>query len=137
VPSIPRLRPGGNDFRYLALEEAAPPKPTQFPAWTREGRLRPPPGSAAAPYEGRYSGPHAAVPPESVFAFNPAAKVGFRFAPRGPLSITVRIEKLGADDRLPPVVTDRVLAAIEMVRPAGARVRLVHGETPVNGGQND
>ena len=133
IPAIPRLPPGGADFRYLRYLAAEPPAPKTLPAWTAEGRLLTPRGLAPAPHEGRHLAIHAAAPVEPVFAYNPAAKVHFRVAARLPFSVTVRLEKLAADDVLPPPVVARLRGAIAMVRPAGVRVRLAHGEDPVEG----
>ncbi|MRX51184.1 hypothetical protein GI374_12135 [Paracoccus sp. S-4012] len=136
IPALPRTTPGTSHWRYLALEEAAPPAPRTFPAWTREGRLLTPPDEAPAPEEGRFLAARALAELDRVYAFNPAARVRFRLRLRAPLSITVRIERLDADETLPAVVLDRVFAAVNMVRPAGARIRLAHGETVVRGGDD-
>jgi hypothetical protein len=135
IPAIPRLPPGGADFRYLRYIGPAetPPAPKSLPAWTAEGRLLTPKGQAPAPHEGRHLAGHAAALAEPVFAFNPTAKVRFRVAARAPFSVTVRIEKLASGDTLPAPVPARLREAIAMVRPAGVRVRLVHGEDPIEG----
>ena len=135
LPSLPRVGPAVADFRYLALEDDLPP-PTAFPAWTREGRLMPPPKTAAAPAEGRYLQAEALRLIDTVFSFNPAARVSLRWRPRAALSVTARLERESPDETLPAVVLDRVAAAMDMVRPAGARVRLAHGETVVRGGEH-
>lgn len=133
-PVLPRLPPGESDWRYLALEEAAPSVPRSFPAWTREGRLLPPPEAAAAPAEGRYLPAAALSQLDRVFAYSPAARVTFRWRPRAVLSVTVRLAREAPEEVLPAAVLDRVFAAVRMVRPAGARVRLAHGESVVRGG---
>lgn len=133
LPAMPRLLPGRQHFRYLALEEAAPPPPRSFPAWTREGRLLPQPRTRAAPAEGRYLLAQALRELETVFAYNPAARVTFRWRPRAALSVTVRIERPAPDESLPPIVPERVFESMNRVRPAGARVRLAHGEALVKG----
>jgi hypothetical protein len=136
LPAMPRLEPGSRDFRYLAIEEAVPPTPRSHPAWTREGRLLPSPNVRAAPAEGRYLLAQALRELETVFTYNPAARVTFRWRPRAPLSVTVRLERQAPDEALPAVVYDRVFASMNLVRPAGARVRLAHGEALVKGGQD-
>lgn len=136
LPALPRVPPGASHWRYLALEEAVPPTPASFPAWTREGRLLPPPDEAPAPEEGRFLAALALAELDRVFAFNPAARVRLRWQPRAPLSITVRIERRDPGETLPAAVLDRVFAAVNMVRPAGARIRLAHGEAVVRGGEN-
>jgi hypothetical protein len=136
LPAMPRLVPGRQHFRYLALEEATPPRPRSFPAWTREGRLLPQPDIRAAPGEGRYLLAHALRELETVFTYNPAARVTFRWRPRSALSVTVRLERQAPDETLPAIVYDRAFASMDLVRPAGARVRLAHGEALVKGGQD-
>lgn len=136
VPAMPRLVPGRQHFRYLAIEEALLLAPRTFPAWTREGRLLPQPRARAAPGEGRYLLAQALHELETVFAYNPAARVTFRWRPRAALSVTVRLERQAPDETLPGIVYDRVFASMDVVRPAGARVRLAHGEALVKGGQN-
>jgi hypothetical protein len=135
-PFLPRLPPGRSDWRYLSLEEAAPPVPRSFPAWTREGRLLPPPDAAEAPAEARYLADAALADLDQVFSYNPAARVAFRWRPRAALSITLRLAQETSDEVLPAPVLDRVYAAIQTVRPAGARIRLAHGETVVRGGDD-
>ncbi|MDW4498771.1 hypothetical protein R5H30_12315 [Sulfitobacter sp. D35] len=136
LPAIPRLEPGTTHWRYLQEEEPSPPGPTDFPAWTREGRLLTPPGERAAPWEGRYlsKGERAAL--DQVFAFNPAARVTFRWHPSAPFSITVRLDRPDPDETLPGAVLDRVHGAAERVRPAAARLRVAFGETIVRGDQD-
>lgn len=136
-PVLPRLPPGPSDWRYLALEEPAPPVPRAFPAWTREGRLLPPPEEAAAPAEGRFLAAAAIAELDRVFAYDPAARVTFRWQPRAALSITVRLARETSEEVLPAPVLDRVFDAVQRVRPAGARVVLAHGETVVRGGDVD
>jgi hypothetical protein len=133
LPAMPRLLPGRQNFRYLALEEATPPLPRSFPAWTREGRLLPQPRARAAPAEGRYLLAQALRELETVFAYSPAARVTFRWRPRAALSVTVRLERPVPDESLPPIVPERVFESMKRVRPAGARVRLAHGEALVKG----
>ena len=93
IPAPPRLPAGASDWRYLAREEATPPTPTAFPAWTREGRLLPPPDAAAAPLEGRFLTAEEQALLDQVFTFNPAARVTFRWRPRAALSVIVRLER--------------------------------------------
>jgi hypothetical protein len=134
LPAVPRLEPGSQDFRYLSLEGPIPPKPRTLPAWTREGRLLPEPSVRAAPTEGRYLPPKTRHKLETVFSYNPAARVIFRWRPRSALSVVVRLESQAPDEVLPAIVYERVFASMDFVRPAGARVRLAHGETLVKGG---
>lgn len=133
-PAIPRLSAGSSDWRYLAREEAVVPTPSGFPAWTREGRLLPPPGTSAAPFEGRFLTEEEAALLDSVFAYNPAARVTFRWRPRAALSVLVRLEPRAPNEAIPDIVLDRVWDGIGKVRPAGARVVLAVGATAVRGG---
>ncbi len=136
IPALPRLTPGASDWRYLSREELVPPTPRANPAWTREGRLIPPPNAQAAPEEGRYLAASALAELERVFAFNPAARVSFRWSPRAALSVTVRLARPDPADVLPAAVLDRIFAAMDRVRPAGARIRLAYGEELVRGVAN-
>ena len=133
IPALPRITPGRTHWRYLAIEDPTTPPPRTLPAWTCEGRLLPPPDEAPPPEEGRFLAALQMADLDRVYAFNPAARVQMRWQSRAPLSITVRIERRDPDETLPPPVLDRVFAAINLVRPAGARIRLVHGETVVRG----
>jgi hypothetical protein len=135
-PAIPRLGTGVSDWRYLAREEGVVPTPSAFPAWTREGRLLPPPAAAAAPLEGRYLTAAEAVLLDSVFAYNPAARVTFRWRPRAALSVIVRLERRAPDETISDAVLDRVWDAIGQVRPAGVRVILAVDTEAVRGGQD-
>lgn len=134
IPAMPRLVPGASDWRYLAIEEETPPEPTAFPAWTREGRLLPPPDSAAAPEEGRYLTAEESALLASVYSFNPAARVTFRWRPRAPLSVIVRLERKSVDESIAPAIIDRLWEGLNRVRPAGARVAVAVGEDIVRGG---
>lgn len=136
IPAIPRLPPGTSTWRYLAREEPAPPTPSSFPAWTREGRLLPPPLAVAAPFEGRFLTPEEAALLDSVFAYNPAARVTFRWRPRSALSVIVRLDRRTPDEAISDVVLDRVWDGIGKVRPAGCRVVLAAGSALVRGGQD-
>lgn len=133
IAAIPRLEPGQGDWRYLRLEENAPPTPTSFPAWTREGRLLTPPAENTAPFEGRFLSDEEKASLDQVFAFNPSATVQMRWQPRAPFSITVRLDQPDPEETLPGAVIDRVYDAVDMVRPAGARVRVALGETVLKG----
>jgi len=135
-PFIPRLGPGFSDWRYLAREEAAVPTPSGFPAWTREGRLLPPPFASAAPFEGRYLTAEEAALVDSVFAYNPAARVTFRWRPRAALSVIVRLERREPGETVSDIVLDRVWDGIGRVRPAGVRVVLAVDAETVRGGQD-
>jgi hypothetical protein len=136
LPAIPRLEPGESHWRYLREEEATPPSPTEFPAWTREGRLLAPPSERSASWEGRYLSQDERTALDQVFAFNPAARVTFRWQPLAPFSITVRLDRPDPDETLPGTVIDRVFDATQRVRPAAAHLRLAFGETFVKGDQN-
>jgi hypothetical protein len=136
LPAIPRLPPGTSHWRYLREEEATPPLPTDTPAWTREGRLIPPPGARAAPWEGRYLAGKELALLDQVFAFNPAARVTFQWQPHAPFSITVRLDRPDPAETLPGAVLDRVFDGADRVRPAAARLRLALGETFVRGDWN-
>lgn len=136
LPAIPRLTPGTSHWRYLREEEPAPPTPSEFPAWTREGRLLTPPSERAAPWEGRYLSKKELALLDQIFAFNPAARVTFRWQPRAPFSITVRLDSHDPNETLPDAVLDRVFEAAQRVRPAAARLRLAFGETFVRGDRN-
>lgn len=133
IPAIPRLQPGKSDWRYLRAEENTPPEPKTFPAWTREGRLLTPPDERAAPFEGRYRSREERASLDQVFAFNPAATVTFKWQPRAPFSITVRLDQPDPEETLSGVVVDRVFEAADRVRPAAARLRVALGETVLKG----
>lgn len=133
LPAIPRLTPGTNHWRYLREEEPAPPTPSSFPAWTREGRLLTLPTESAAPWEGRYLSKKERAMLDQVFAFKPAARVTFRWQPRAPFSITVRLDRPDPAETLPGAVLDRVFDAADRVRPAAARLRLAFGESVERG----
>lgn len=135
-PAIPRLGVGVSDWRYLAREENAVPAPSGFPAWTREGRLLPPPSIAAAAFEGRFLTEAEAALLDAVFAYNPAARVTFRFRPRAALAVIVRLERRAPDETISDAVLDRLWDGIGQVRPAGARVVLAVGADAVRGGQD-
>ncbi len=135
-PAIPRLTAGASDWRYLAREEAIVPTPSGFPAWTREGRLLPPPSAHAAPFEGRFLNAEEAALLDAVFAYNPAARVLFRWRPRAALSVIVRLDPKAADEVIPDIVLDRVWDGIGKVRPAGGRVVLAVGAQAVRGGEH-
>ena len=133
IPAVPRLRPGASEWRYLALEKAVVPTPGSFPAWTREGRLLPPPEDADTPVEGRYLTGEGLDDRNKVFAFCPAARVWFAWRPRELLSVTVRLATLSPEERLDPVILDRVWSELNHVRPAGVRLALAAGEKIVRG----
>lgn len=128
LAGLPLLAAGSSDWRYLQREEAAPPAPGSAPAWTREGRLLPPPASLAAPFEGRHLG--APEGPEMpVFSFNPAARVWFSWRPRTALAVTVRLQRNAPDEQLDPQILDRVWRELQRVKPAAVAVYLAVGET--------
>jgi hypothetical protein len=133
IPALPRLQPGVNHYRYLALEGPAAPLPESRPAWTREGRLLPEPDARAAPWEGRHLNATDLEDIDRVFAFNPAARVWLQLRPREPLSVTVRLARLEGESRIDDSILDRVFTALNHVRPAGVRVALAEEELIVRG----
>src|SRR5690606_27998160 len=92
-PSIPRLPAGDSTWRYLALEPDEPPTPARLPAWTREGRLLPPPIDRQAVLEGRHGAVTVSLSlfDDAAFAFNPAARVWMSWRARHPLSVLARL----------------------------------------------
>ena len=128
IAALPRLPGGTSEWRYLQREETSPPAPSAHPAWTREGRLLPPPESSQAPFEGRYlatpDGPETAV-----FAFCPAARLWFSWQPRAPLAVTVRLARSAADEQIDPQILDRVWNELQRVKPAAVAVYLAVNET--------
>lgn len=137
IPAVPRLPAGESTWRYLSLEPAAVSEPARAPVWTIEGRLLPPPPDAPAAGEGRFD--TAAPPPrrsldESVFAYEPAARVAFGWDARRPLSVLVRLGLLSPDERLEPVVVERVASGAGRVRPAGVTTRVAIAEDIYQGG---
>jgi hypothetical protein len=133
IPALARLQPGVNDFRYLQLEAAEDALPASRPAWTREGRLLPEPSQRPAPLEGRYLASGASEALDRVYAFNPAAKVWLTWRPREVLSVTVRLGLAATEDGIDAAILDRLLAALNHVRPAGVRIALAVGERIVRG----
>jgi hypothetical protein len=137
IPAIPRLPAGPSTWRYLALEREETAEPEVRPAWTREGRLLPPPPDRDAALPGRFD--LAPPPPESqfdeaVFAYRPAARVRFEWRARRPLSVIARLSKRTADEHLEPAVLDRVFQGLEQVRPAGVNTALAVEDEIVRGG---
>jgi len=128
IAAVPRLPRGTSEWRYLQREEPSPPTPTGHPAWTREGRLLPPPGSSEAPFEGRYLGAPDALG-TTVFAFCPAARVWFLWQPKAPLAVTVRLTSNGPDEQIDPQILDRVWNELQRVKPAAVAVYLAVNET--------
>lgn len=132
IPALPRLPTGVSQWRYLQREETTPPAPSANPAWTREGRLLPPPAQAAAPFEGRYLAELLALG-DSVFAYCPAARVWFLWRPQAPLAVTVRLARIAPDEHIDPQILDRVWNELQRVRPAGVAVYLAVDEKIVRG----
>ncbi len=132
IAAVPRLSTGVSHWRYLRREEDTPPAPSANPAWTREGRLLPPPDAAAAPYEGRYLAEELA-PGDSVFAFAPAARVWLIWEPRAPLAVTVRLTRAAPDESIDPSILDRVWSELQRVKPAGVSVYLAVDDYIVRG----
>lgn len=127
IAALPLLPVGISHWRYLQREEATPATPGSNPAWTREGRLLPPPSSSEAPFEGRYLG-GANGPETSVFAFPPAARVWTLWRPRAPLTVTLRLSRHTDDEQIDPQILDRVWNELQRVKPAAVRVLLAVGE---------
>ena len=70
---------------------------------------------------------------ESVFAFNPSARLWLEWEARRPATVLVRLKKRSADEHLDPAIVDRVWKGIEQVRPAGVRAMLAFEEDMVGG----
>jgi len=134
IPAVPRLPAGTSHWRYLAVESGPQPAPSGLPAWTREGRLLPPPDESPAPFEGRYLDAAAVAGFDKVFAFCPAARVWMSWAPRATCSVTVRLERTGPGEAISGAVLDRLWAGLSRVRPAGVAVRIAVGEEIMRGG---
>jgi hypothetical protein len=132
IPAVPRLSHGRSHWRYLQREASTPDTPSGNPAWTREGRLLPPPADSSAPHEGRYLGVRAALE-NSVFAFCPAAKLWFLWRPQAPLTVTVRLTKSEPDEQIDPKILDRVWTELQRVKPAAVAVYLAVDETIARG----
>lgn len=142
IPSVPRLPTGESQWRYLALEPAADPADAlgseDLPAWTIEGRLLPP-SPDAAPWPGRFDLPK--PPPvssfdESVFAFEPAARVWLTWRARRPLTVLARLRKRRPEEDIDPAIIERVWQGLQQVRPAGVHLALAVDETIVRGGEH-
>jgi hypothetical protein len=137
IPAIPALPPGSSVWRYLSREPEDMSEPTDRPAWTSEGRLLPEP-RPETPDSGRFD--RTAPPPgnydETIFAFDPAARVWFAFGARQPLTLLVRLAKRTTDEQIDPAILDRVWQGIQQVRPAGVRAMLAVAETIVRGGDD-
>ena len=128
MAGVPALPTGQSDWRYLQREETTPPTPTGNPAWTREGRLLPPPDTAEAPFEGRYLGSPTG-PDNGVFSFCPAARVWFVWQPRAPLAVTVRLARTEPNEQIDPQILDRVWNELQRVKPAAVKVFLAVDQT--------
>ena len=131
-------RPGTSTWRYLALEGEGTSEPEQRPAWTREGRLLPPPPDR----DGRVPGP---LRPVAAAAREPVRRRRLR-VPAGrarplrmaararPLSVLARLRRRAPDEHLEPTVLDRVFQGLDQVRPAGVNAALAVDEEIVRGG---
>ncbi|HIK55491.1 MAG TPA: hypothetical protein IGS37_10070 [Synechococcales cyanobacterium M55_K2018_004] len=128
IPAVPRLPVGHSTWRYLALEPTPFTEPDIKPAWTREGRLLPPPPTQSVdPESGRYdrqTPPPASEFDRSLFAFNPSAQVRFGWAARRPLTVLAQVHLRSPSETLDPLILQRVAQGIEQVRPAGVQVVL-------------
>ncbi|HEY5865181.1 MAG TPA: hypothetical protein VI542_06455, partial [Candidatus Tectomicrobia bacterium] len=94
------------------------------------------PPDLAAPDAGRYD--HASPPPpsdfdETIFAFNPAARVWCSWEPRQPLTTLVRVQRRAPTEAIDPAILERVWQGIQQVRPAGVRVLLAVVDDIVRG----
>ncbi|MCP4115982.1 MAG: hypothetical protein GY737_11355 [Desulfobacteraceae bacterium] len=138
LPAVPRIPVGESTWRYLSLESGDMPVSVSRPWWTREGRLLPPPDQQA-PYPGRYGeNDPDPKPPEqtfdnTVFAYNPAAKVWLEWAGRRTFTAIVRLMKISGDEVIHPAILDRVWHGMERVRPAGVKLKLAVEEQIVRG----
>jgi hypothetical protein len=138
LPAVPRLPTGESTWRYLSMETEGMVLSQNRPWWTREGRLMPLPDQEA-PYPGRYGeGEPVPKPPEqkfdeTVFAYNPAAKVWLKWSARRTFSAIVRLRKISELEAIHPAIVDRVWQGIEKVRPAGVKVKLAVEEQIVRG----
>ena len=138
VPALPRVPVGTATWRYLALEPpiVLTPDEADLPAWTREGRLLPPPEDASTPVPARFD----ATPPppipsfeDSVFAFCPAARVRLVWRPRRPFAAIVHLDRRTPEESIDPALLDRVWEGINQVRPAGVHVLLAIEDDLVRG----
>jgi hypothetical protein len=139
IVALPRVPAGTSTWRYLSLEPAEAVLPATRPAWTIEGRLLPPEEATPTPEPepGRY---YQGLPDplddeseydDALFAFPPAARVGFAWEPKHPLSVLVRLGMRKENDTIDPAALDRVFAGMRQVRPAGVRAVLAVGEKTV------
>ena len=71
---------------------------------------------------------------EAVFAFAPAARVGFEWWPRRRLGILARLTTRPPLGDVDPAVLDRVFRGVQQVRPGGVRAALAVDEAIVRGG---
>lgn len=137
IAALPRLPTGTSTWRYLALETDAEPTPNITPAWTREGRLIPPPNDHDAVEEGRYTGVDAEIDlshfDEAAFAYDPAATVWMTWEGRRPLTVLARLRTTAAMPQYEPAILDRVWQGIKQVRPAGIAAMLAVDERVVRG----
>jgi hypothetical protein len=139
IPAVPRLPVGASRWRYLALEPPELPEPATLPAWTVEGRLMrdgtAPPDAEPDPGRWDETAPDADAGEfdEAVFAFAPAARVGFEWRPRRRLGILTRLTTRPPLGDVDPAVLDRVYRGIQQVRPAGVRAALAVDEAIVRG----
>ncbi|WP_159992275.1 hypothetical protein [Roseomonas sp. 18066] len=136
IPALPRLPAGLSHWRYLQVEEAAPPVPRSLPAWTREGRLLPPPDQAAAPLEARFLAAAMQEAADQVFSYDPSARIWIGWQPRAAFSVTLRLQPVGPGEEIADPVLDRLQQGLDRVRPAGVRTRLALGERIVRGGEH-
>ncbi|HEY6016559.1 MAG TPA: two-component regulator propeller domain-containing protein, partial [Gaiellaceae bacterium] len=137
IPALPRLPPGESSWRYLSLEPSDLVPPASLPAWTIEGRLlretTPPPDAEPDPGRWDETAPDADAGEfdEAVFAFAPAARVGFEWRPRRARAVLARLATRSPADVVEPAVLDRVWQGLQQVRPAGVHAALAVDETIV------
>src|SRR5437764_1399123 len=72
---------------------------------------------------------------DELFAFNPAARVWMAWDERRPLSVLTRLRRSQPDEKLEPVILDRLWKGLESVRPAGVRALLAVDEEIVRPGK--
>lgn len=134
IAAIPPLPPGVSVWRYLSREPDDLVPPRDRPAWTSEGRLLPEP-RPETPDSARFD--RTAPPPshydETIFAFDPAARVWFEFDARQPLTVLARLKTRSPGEQIDPAILDRVWQEMQRLRPAGVRAMLAVEETIVRG----
>jgi hypothetical protein len=127
-PCLPSLPSGTSTWRYLQRELTPTVAPEDLPWWSREGRLFPPPPEEPDVKPGRFRDSKDYLDgefDESIFSYCPSAKVTFIYHDGPAQGLCVRLFLRGPQDSIDPVITQRVAAGIERVRPAGIPVKLL------------